>query len=87
MRRAVPIAALPVTHPGTQRRCREALVRRDGARCVGSRRSPFANPESRLLCYHPRFAQPRPAAMIELNPVRTRIADLASRLHVLRGYL
>jgi len=25
--------------------------------------------------------------MIELNPVRQRIADLSGRLHALRGYL
>lgn len=28
-----------------------------------------------------------PAPMIELNPVRGQIADLASRLQSLRGYL
>jgi hypothetical protein len=27
------------------------------------------------------------AKMIELNPVRQRIADLSGRLHALRGYL
>ncbi len=28
-----------------------------------------------------------PATMIELNPVRQRIADLSGRLHALRGFL
>jgi hypothetical protein len=28
-----------------------------------------------------------PAIMIELNPVRQRIADLSGRLHALRGFL
>ena len=30
---------------------------------------------------------PHPNAMIELNPVRARIADLTGRLDALRGYL
>lgn len=39
-------------------------------------------------CYHsrPRNTQQTPP-MIELNPVRQRIADLSGRLHALRGYL
>lgn len=30
---------------------------------------------------------PHPTAMIELNPIRQRIADLTGRLDALRGYL
>ena len=32
-------------------------------------------------------SKPDARAMIELNPVRQRIADLTGRLHALRGYL
>ena len=39
-------------------------------------------------CYHARLATLQDIApMIELNPVRQRIADLTGRLHALRGYL
>jgi hypothetical protein len=41
----------------------------------------------RRACYHPRPFPQGQTAMIELNPVRQRIAELKDRLDALRGYL
>ncbi len=47
----------------------------------GRRRNPL------ILLELPVIFRLHPAAMIELNPIRQRIADLQERLASLRGYL
>lgn len=40
-----------------------------------------------MLLESPVFVAAAQSAMIELNPIRQRIADLTGRLDALRGYL
>lgn len=54
-----------------------------GARAAGARASGGTAPG----CYHLRPSRAPRLHMIELNPIRQRIADLRGRLDALRGYL